>query len=71
MSSLIDYWHKTNDSTYNDMANNAITFQAADQTFLPADFTLSSHTNYQQCLWGLAAILAAEDKFPEPSEDGH
>jgi len=70
MSSLIDYWHKTNDSTFNDMARDAITFQAAEDTFMPANLRPSYLANEDQCRWGLAAMLAAEDRFPEPSKDG-
>lgn len=70
MSSPIDYRPKTNDSAYNDIAKDAILFQASNDTFVLANLRPSYLKNVQQYFWGLAAIQAAEDKFPEPSKDG-
>lgn len=69
MSNLIDYWHKTNDSTHNGLATEGILFQAGNGTFMPDNLRPSYLGNEDQCFWGLAAMLAAEDEFPEvPTE---
>lgn len=67
MSTLIDYWHKTNDSTHNDIITNGIVFQLSEDTFMPANLRPTYLGNEDQCFWGLAAMTAAEDEFPEPS----
>ncbi|KAM7208315.1 Glycosyl hydrolase family 76 domain containing protein [Naviculisporaceae sp. PSN 640] len=66
MSTLIDYWHKTNDSAHNKIVTESIGFQFSEDTFMPANLRPSYLGNSDQCFWGLAAITAAEDELPGP-----
>ncbi|KAK7722432.1 hypothetical protein SLS64_000969 [Diaporthe eres] len=45
---MIDYWHFTGDSTYNDVVTDAMLFQG---------------------FWGMSAMTAAENNFPNPPSD--
>ncbi|KKY32566.1 putative glycoside hydrolase family 76 protein [Diaporthe ampelina] len=45
---MIDYWHFTGDSTYNDVVTEAMLFQG---------------------FWGMSAMTAAENNFPDPPSD--
>lgn len=66
---LIDYWHLTGDETYNDLTKQAILFQVGpNQDFMPPNYT-ASMGNDDQGFWGMTAMLAAENKFPDPPED--
>ncbi|UKZ74986.1 hypothetical protein TrVFT333_002657 [Trichoderma virens FT-333] len=66
---LIDYWYLTNDSTYNDLIMQAIQWQTGpDDDFQPPNVTLSLG-NDDQGFWGMTAMLAAEEKFPNPPAD--
>ncbi|KAK0800552.1 hypothetical protein LTR02_002741 [Friedmanniomyces endolithicus] len=65
--SLIDYWYYTGDSTYNDVVSQALLFQTGpDADFMPPNQT-KSEGNDDQGFWGMAAMSAAEVKFPNPS----
>ncbi|PGH10556.1 hypothetical protein AJ80_07503 [Polytolypa hystricis UAMH7299] len=68
-SSLIDYWFYTGDSQYNEITMQAMLHQVGDdQNFMPMN---QSRTlgNDDQAFWGMAAMTAAENKFPDPPED--
>lgn len=66
---LIDYWHYTDDTTYNTETMNAMTFQTGDgNNYMPSNVTLSLG-NDDQGFWGMSAMLAAEVKFPNPPKD--
>ncbi|ETR98201.1 putative glycosyl hydrolase [Trichoderma reesei RUT C-30] len=66
---LIDYWYLTGDTTYNDLTMQAIQFQTGpDDDFQPPNVTLSLG-NDDQGFWGMTAMLAAEEKFPDPPAD--
>lgn len=66
---LIDYWHLTGDSTYNDLTMQGIQFQTGtDDDFQPRNETLSLG-NDDQGFWGMTAMLAAEENFPNPPAD--
>jgi mannan endo-1,6-alpha-mannosidase len=69
MNTLIDYWHLTNDSTYNDIVVEGIVHQSTDDNFMPANLRPSYLGNDDQCFWGLAAMSAAEAELPDPDED--
>ncbi|KAK5115102.1 hypothetical protein LTR62_001799 [Meristemomyces frigidus] len=63
---LIDYWYYTGDTTYNDEVSQALLFQTGpDNDFMPPNQT-KSEGNDDQGFWGMAAMSAAELKFPNP-----
>ncbi|KAK4162404.1 family 76 putative glycoside hydrolase [Cladorrhinum sp. PSN259] len=65
---LIDYWHYTRDDTYNNETVRSIIFQADPprNAFMPSNWT-ASLGNDDQGFWGMAAMLAAEVNFPNPT----
>jgi mannan endo-1,6-alpha-mannosidase len=64
---LVDYWHYTNDATYNAETSYSLVFQAGppENSYMPLNWT-ASLGNDDQGFWGMSAVLAAEDKFPNP-----
>ncbi|EAA30434.1 hypothetical protein GE21DRAFT_10541 [Neurospora crassa] len=69
MGTMIDYWHLTGDTTYNDVITQGILHQVGDnRDFQPLNFT-ASLGNDDQGFWGMTAMLAAENKFPNPPAD--
>ncbi|KAK3708011.1 hypothetical protein LTR37_011704 [Vermiconidia calcicola] len=67
--SLIDYWYYTGDDTFNRVTTDGILFQVGpDYNFMPPNQS-KSLGNDDQAFWGLAAMSAAEVKFPNPPED--
>ncbi|KAF5127555.1 Mannan endo-1,6-alpha-mannosidase DCW1 [Metarhizium anisopliae] len=63
---LIQYWALTGDSTYNNIIMQAMQFQVGEgQDYMPRNVT-ASLGNDDQAFWGMAAMLAAENKFPDP-----
>lgn len=66
---LIDYWYYTGDDQFNNMTSTALQFQTGpDNNFMPPNQT-KSLGNDDQGFWGLAAMSAAEVKFPNPTSD--
>ncbi|KAL2256346.1 hypothetical protein VTK26DRAFT_1812 [Humicola hyalothermophila] len=66
---LIDYWKLTGDDTYNDLVMEAMVFQAGpDRDYQPPNVT-ASLGNDDQGFWGMSAMLAAENGFPNPPGD--
>ncbi|KAG8404874.1 hypothetical protein J3459_016681 [Metarhizium acridum] len=69
MGTYIDYWKLTGDATYNDVVTQGMLFQVGPQRdYMPPNQTLSLG-NDDQGFWGLSALLAAENKFPDPPPD--
>lgn len=69
MGTMIDYWHLTGDTTYNDVVTQGILHQVGDKRdFQPRNYT-ASLGNDDQGFWGMTAMLAAENKFPNPPDD--
>lgn len=67
--SLIDYWYYTGDTTYNNVTTQAMLFQVGpDDNYMPPNQS-KSLGNDDQAFWGMAAMTAAEVKFPDPPED--
>lgn len=67
--SLIDYWHYTGDSTYNDNITQGMLWQASPKrNYEPVNET-SSLGNDDQAFWGMSAMMAAEVDFPNPPSD--
>lgn len=63
---LIDYWYYTNDTTYNDVVTQGMLFQAGpDNDYMTPNQT-KTEGNDDQGFWGMAAMAAAEQKFPDP-----
>ncbi|KAH8648937.1 glycoside hydrolase family 76 protein [Tricladium varicosporioides] len=63
---LIDYWHYTNDTTYNDIASAGIQWQVGEnQDMMPSNWS-QSMGNDDQAFWGMTAMLAAEYNFQNP-----
>ncbi|CAK7201676.1 hypothetical protein SEUCBS139899_004385 [Sporothrix eucalyptigena] len=66
---LIDYWHLTGDSTYNDLVMEAMMWQTGPNAdYMPPNVT-ASLGNDDQGFWGMSAMLAAEVNFPNPPDD--
>ncbi|KAK1991785.1 family 76 glycosyl hydrolase [Colletotrichum falcatum] len=66
---MIDYWHLTGDSTYNDVVMQAMLHQVGpNRDYMPPNYT-ASLGNDDQGFWGMSAMTAAENGFPNPPED--
>lgn len=66
---LMDYWHWTGDSSYNDVIMQAMLHQVGEhQDYQPRNHT-ASLGNDDQGFWGMSAMNAAELNFPNPPSD--
>jgi mannan endo-1,6-alpha-mannosidase len=66
---MIDYWHATGDTTYNDIVTQALLWQVGpNQDYMPPNVT-ASLGNDDQGFWGMTAMQAAEEIFPDPPKD--
>ncbi|KAK3296807.1 glycoside hydrolase family 76 protein [Chaetomium fimeti] len=66
---LIDYWKLTGDATYNDEITRSMLWQVGpNRDFKPPNVT-ASLGNDDQAFWGMSAMLAAENNFPNPPKD--
>jgi mannan endo-1,6-alpha-mannosidase len=66
---MVDYWTMTGDTTYNAVTIQAMTHQAGtDVDFMPQNQT-RTEGNDDQGFWAVAAMSAAEAKFPDPPSD--
>lgn len=66
---MIDYWYYTGDTTYNQVTTEAMLFQVGPyDNYMPPNQTRSLG-NDDQAFWGMAAMSAAEAKFPNPPDD--
>ncbi|KAK1760601.1 glycoside hydrolase family 76 protein [Echria macrotheca] len=66
---LIDYWKLTGDSTYNQLITDAMLWQVGPgKDYMPPNVT-ASLGNDDQGFWGMSAMLAAENGFPDPPAD--
>ncbi|KAJ5579500.1 uncharacterized protein N7459_005485 [Penicillium hispanicum] len=64
-SALLNYWHFTGDTIYNSEISAGMQHQAGDKgDYMPSNYS-SYLGNDDQMFWGLAAITAAEMKFPD------
>ena len=69
MGTLIDYWYYTGDDSWNDDTMEGLLFQVGDKAdYMPRNQT-KTEGNDDQGFWGLAAMTAAEYKFPDPPDD--
>jgi mannan endo-1,6-alpha-mannosidase len=66
---LIDYWALTGDDSYNAITSQALVHQGTENAdFLPRNQTRTLG-NDDQGFWGMAAMSAAENNFPNPPPD--
>jgi len=66
---LIDYWYLTGDTTYNEVITQAMLHQVGDNwDFMPTNQT-RTEGNDDQGFWAMAAMSAAENRFPDPPKD--
>lgn len=66
---LIDYWHYTGDESYVNTTKEALMFQSGpNNNYMDPNWT-ASLGNDDQAFWGMSAMLAAENLFPDPPED--
>ncbi|KAM7223361.1 glycoside hydrolase family 76 protein [Rhypophila decipiens] len=66
---MIDYWKMTGDNSYNEVIKQALLWQVGPQEdYMPPNVT-ASLGNDDQGFWGMTAMLAAENGFPDPSPD--
>ncbi|KAI9753373.1 MAG: hydrolase 76 protein [Lichina confinis] len=66
---LIDYYYFTGDSQYNEMVMRGMIHQVGEnEDYLPRNQS-STSGNDDQAFWGMAAMSAAENKFPNPPPD--
>ncbi|MCJ1381010.1 hydrolase 76 protein [Xylographa soralifera] len=64
---MIDYWHYSNDSTYNDVVTQALLSQISPtEDFMPPA-EAGQEGNDDQFFWAAAAMTAAERNFTTPS----
>ncbi|KAJ5632753.1 Mannan endo-1-6-alpha-mannosidase DCW1 [Penicillium lividum] len=63
---LLQYWHFTGDTTYNDELRVGLEWQAGDGDYMPSNYS-SYLGNDDQMFWGLAAMTAAELAFADAS----
>ncbi|POS83733.1 hypothetical protein EPUL_005248, partial [Erysiphe pulchra] len=69
MMTMVDYWHYTGDTTYNNVIAQALSFQVGpNNDYMPPNQT-KNEGNDDQGFWGMAAMLAAETNFQNPPED--
>jgi mannan endo-1,6-alpha-mannosidase len=64
--SMIDYWYYTGDTTYNDETTVALLWQVGPNEDYMTPNQTKTTGNDDQSFWGLAAMSAAEAKFPDP-----
>ncbi|KAJ0161908.1 Mannan endo-1,6-alpha-mannosidase DCW1 [Colletotrichum tanaceti] len=65
---LVDYWWLTGDDSYNAITTQALLHQAGDDDdYMPQNQTLTEG-NDDQGFWAMAAMSAAEHKYPNPPE---
>ena len=66
---MIDYWYFTGDTQYNDIITQALLWQVGpDDDYMPPNQT-TTLGNDDQAFWGMAALSAAEQRFPNPPAD--
>ncbi|OHF02891.1 glycosyl hydrolase family 76 [Colletotrichum orchidophilum] len=69
MGTYVDYWYYTGDESYNHVVTEGMLHQVGeDRDYMPRNHT-ASLGNDDQGFWGMTAMLAAENKFPDPPED--
>lgn len=66
---LLDYYYYTGDDSYNEITTQALLFQVGPQDdYMPPNQT-KTEGNDDQGFWAMAALSAAEQKYPDPPKD--
>lgn len=66
---MINYWHYTGDSTYNEVTMEGMQYQVGEfDDYMPQEHK-SSLGNDDQAFWAIAAMQAVETNFPDPPPD--
>ncbi|KAL7783083.1 glycoside hydrolase family 76 protein [Trichoderma ceciliae] len=69
MGTYVDYWHLTGDTSYNSVVMEGMLHQVGEnENYMPKNHS-ASLGNDDQGFWGMSAMLAAENKFPNPPAD--
>jgi mannan endo-1,6-alpha-mannosidase len=67
-NSFVDYWYYTGDDTYNTITTQAILHQVGEpKAFMPSNQS-KTLGNDDQAFWGMTAMAAAENKFPDSTD---
>lgn len=67
--SLIEYWYYTGDTTFNEKTTQGMLHQVGvEENYMPKNQT-TTLGNDDQAFWGMAALTAAETKYPNPPDD--
>lgn len=64
---LLDYYHYTGDSTYNNITTQALLSQVGPEYDYMVPLYALSEGNDDQAFWGFATMSAAEKDFPQPT----
>ncbi len=64
---LLDYYHYTGDSTYNNITTQALLSQVGPEYDYMVPLYKLSEGNDDQAFWGFATMSAAEKDFPQPT----
>ncbi|KAH8692804.1 putative glycosyl hydrolase [Talaromyces proteolyticus] len=67
---LINYWHWTGDSQYNDIITEGMSYQGGSNNDFYPQSVQGYIGNDDQEFWALAAMTAAEQKFPDNPKPG-
>ena len=66
---LIDYYYYTGDSQYNEITTQGLLSQVGPNRDYMTPNQTKTEGNDDQAFWGMAAMSAAETKFPDPPAD--
>ncbi|KAL8639958.1 MAG: hypothetical protein Q9228_003072 [Teloschistes exilis] len=67
--SLLDYYYYTGDAQYNDLVTQGMLFQTGPNNDYMTPNQTKTTGNDDQGFWGMSAMSAAEQKFPDPPSD--
>ncbi|KAF9887961.1 hydrolase 76 protein [Aspergillus nanangensis] len=66
---MVEYWYYTGDSQWNNITTQALLHQAGPlRNYMPSNQS-TTLGNDDQAFWGMAAMSAAEVKYPNPPDD--
>lgn len=64
---MLDYWHLTNDSSYNNVTTQALLSQVGPEYDYMVPLHQKDEGNDDQAFWGFATMSAAEKGYPQPT----
>ena len=68
-NAMVEYWYYTGDSQWNEITTQALLHQVGPEHNYMEPNQTRTLGNDDQAFWGLAAMAAAEVKFPNPPKD--